>query len=142
MYLLDINCLMALGWPNHVHHVTMVEWFNAVGSADWATTAGVQAGFLRVSMNPAVTGTVVTFAEAGAVLGGLLSAGSHQVLPAAFPGEWPDWLNLRVQGYRQVTDASLVASAAAGGATLATLDTGVADLTDTAHRDLVYPIPL
>ena len=142
MYLLDVNCLMALGWPNHVHHVRMVEWFTAVGSADWATTAGVQAGFLRVSMNPAVTGTVVTFAEAGMVLGGLLSTGSHQDVPEVPACEWPDWLTLRIQGYRQVTDASLVASAAAGGATLATLDAGVADLADAAHRDVVYPIPL
>jgi hypothetical protein len=141
VYLLDVNCLMALGWPNHVHHFRMVQWFSAAGSADWATTAGAQAGFLRVSMNPAVTHTAVTFAEAQEVLSGLLSSGSHQVVSAPPPGEWPDWLTLRVQGHRQVTDASLVATAAAGGITLATLDAPVMDLADAAHRDLVFPVP-
>jgi predicted nucleic acid-binding protein len=119
----------------------MARWFIASGSAEWATTAGVQAGFLRVSMNAAVTGRAVTLAEAQQVLKGLLAIGSHRLVHAVPPAEWPQWLVHRVQGYRQVTDASLVASAAGCGAVLATLDAAVADLLDAGHEALALPVP-
>ena len=44
--LLDVNVLMALAWPNHVHHAPARSWFNARRKSGWATchAGGVDAG--------------------------------------------------------------------------------------------------
>ena len=143
MYLLDVNCLVALGWPNHVHHDTMRRWFSTRGSVDWATSGVVQAGFIRVSMNTRITGTDITFPQARNLLAQLLFIGTHTFLTELpTPNEWPDWLAIRVQGYRQITDALLLACADANEAALATLDGRTADLVDSDHRNLVHTISL
>lgn len=115
----------------------------ADGLSSWATTPEVQAGFLRVSMNAQVTGREVAFEEAMTVLAGILAAGNHQLLVNdVMPADWPDWLRLRIQGHRQVSDAALVACAVAKGLVIATLDEGLLDLVDDIHHHLIHPIPL
>ena len=137
MFLLDVNCLVALGWPNHVHFGRLRQWFGSAAEDGWATTTGVQAGFIRVSMNARVTGEPVSFREANRMLCELLRAGRHETLAEVSPEAWPDWLVSRVQGYRQVTDAGLIAAANEWGYTVATLDVGLAELLDYDHRELV-----
>jgi hypothetical protein len=142
-HLLDVNCLVAAAWPNHFHYFRTRRWLESEGLNSWATTPEVQAGFLRVSMNARVTGNEVSFAEAIAVLFGLLAAGNHQlVVNDVTPLKWPDWLRLRLQGHRQVADAALIACALTKELTLATLDEGLLDLVDAAHHHLIHPIPL
>ena len=35
--LLDVNLLIALAWPNHVHHAPAHRWFSETGRKAWAT---------------------------------------------------------------------------------------------------------
>ena len=35
--LLDVNVLIALAWPNHVHHVAARAWFEEHREEGWAT---------------------------------------------------------------------------------------------------------
>ena len=53
--LLDVNVLVALTWPNHVHHRSARSWFDGHHRRGWATTPITESGFVRVSSNRAVT---------------------------------------------------------------------------------------
>jgi toxin-antitoxin system PIN domain toxin len=46
--LLDVNVLVALFDPGHVHHEAAHDWFSDSASDGWATCPVTQAGFLRV----------------------------------------------------------------------------------------------
>lgn len=50
--LFDVNLLIALAWPNHVHHRAGHAWLERQGERPWATCSMTQAGFLRISANP------------------------------------------------------------------------------------------
>jgi toxin-antitoxin system PIN domain toxin len=143
VYLLDVNTLVALAWPNHVHHGRARKWFRKVGCKDWATTPASQAGFVRVSMNRAVTGTDTSFAAAVTLLERLVQVGTHTLVDSTTsPFEWPEWLTLRIQGHRQVTDAALLVCALDSGRKLATLDERLTDLTGEENRTVVELIPV
>jgi len=128
-HLLDVNVLIALAWPNHVHHGDARAWFREVGQLGWATTPVTEAGFVRISSNPAVVTEAVTPAEALLVLAAMRSRGDHTflvddvelVLGDGLPAE-------RVGSHRHVTDAHLVVLAARHRARLATLDRGLVAL--------------
>ena len=48
--LLDVNVLIALAWPTHVHHETAVDWFTSRSGQPWATTAiAVESGAARTA---------------------------------------------------------------------------------------------
>jgi len=52
--LLDINVLLAIAWPQHVHHARVKRWLlaqTARGKLSIATCPLTQLGFLRISMN-------------------------------------------------------------------------------------------
>lgn len=141
--LLDVNCLVALAWGNHIHHDLVAHWFDESALRDWATTPAVQNGFVRISMNRAVTGTPISFPVAITVLKQFLAVGNHRTIESVpGPTSWPPWLATRVQGYRQITDASLLACAVVNDLVLATLDAGVLDLVDRDHRDLVEVVSI
>ena len=133
--LLDVNVLVALAWPTHVHHAEAVNWFSDHLPATWATASVAQAGFLRVSSNRKVLGDARSPAEAAAVLRALTELDGHVL--------WNDDLDLvrspgmsfdSLRGYRQVTDAHLLALATLHDGRLVTFDRGVADLADTPDR--------
>ena len=63
-YLLDINVLIALAWPNHVHHGEAMEWFLEKAVDAFRTCPITQTGFIRISSNPAFTANAATPAEA------------------------------------------------------------------------------
>src|SRR5512135_2751624 len=56
--LLDVNVLVALFDPDHVHHELAHDWFADHGRHAWATCAITENGFLRVLTNPAYGATV------------------------------------------------------------------------------------
>ena len=131
--LLDVNLLVALAWPTHVHHAVAVGWFEDHLPAPWATTPVTQAGFVRVSSNRRVLADARSPAEAAAVLRALTDLDGHSL--------WADDLDLvrvpemafdRLSGYRQVTDAHLLALAVRHRGRLVTFDGGIADLADLA----------
>jgi len=51
-YLLDINVLIALIDPRHVHHHPAHAWFGAEGHCSWATCPFVENGLLRIVGHP------------------------------------------------------------------------------------------
>lgn len=135
--LLDVNVLIALAWPNHVHHAPAQRWFAASGQKSWATCPLTQLAFVRISSNPAIVAAAVSPREAVRLMADVTARPGHEF--------WPDTLELTgvtefssaaLVGHRQVTDAYLVALARNRGGRLATFDRGVADLvTDPRERN-------
>jgi toxin-antitoxin system PIN domain toxin len=125
-YLLDTNILLALAWPNHIHHEEVSGWFREKGADHFRTCPLTQTGFVRISSNPKFTAEAVSPFEALDLLRRICALPGHQF--------WPDDLSLeaapatvsRLGGYRQVTDAYLLALAISHEGILATLDKGIA----------------
>ncbi|MXW18982.1 MAG: PIN domain-containing protein [Gemmatimonadetes bacterium] len=133
--LLDVNVLVALAWPNHVHHGLAHGWFRAHRQDGWATCPLTESGFVRVSSNRRAIPGAATPAEAIALLRRLRRLDGHvfwadDVSPAD-PAATPF---ARVVGYRQITDAHLLALALRRGGVLATLDRGLAELAGPDER--------
>lgn len=127
--LLDVNVLVALAWPNHVHHRPARAWFQSRCGAGWATCPATQAGFVRVSSNGRVIPSAVTPREAFDLLSRMTALPGHSF--------WIDDVDLstthliardRIVGTQQVTDAHLLAIAASRGGVLATFDHGILDI--------------
>ena len=141
--LLDVNVLIALAWPNHVHHDATRSWFARLRGTGWATCPMTEAGFVRVSCNPAAVRQSVTPSEAIALLSRLRQLESHtywamdRSITSLPPG-----ILARIQGYRQITDAVLLALAMQYGGQLATLDAGLADLLAEEERRSICTIPV
>jgi toxin-antitoxin system PIN domain toxin len=132
----DVNVLVALTWPSHVHHRAASDWFAGLGSDPWATCPFTQSGFIRVSSNPRIVDPAVSPQAALQVLRRLASMGQHHF--------WPDDLDFTgdaipvtlLMGHRQVTDAYLLGLAIHRGGRLVTLDREITDLLAEAspHR--------
>jgi len=127
-YLLDTNVLIALAWPNHVHHAEATSWFLRKAAGAFRTCPITQTGFVRISSNPSFAADTVTPGEALALLDRIAKLPGH--------GFWPDDLpaveafgGLPILAtHRQVTDRYLLALAGAHDGVLATLDRGIAAL--------------
>jgi toxin-antitoxin system PIN domain toxin len=52
IYLLDINVLLALTDPMHVHHEPAHQWFADTGQKGWATCPLTENGFIRIASHP------------------------------------------------------------------------------------------
>ena len=52
IYLLDVNVLLALSDPMHVHHEAAHRWFAARGQSAWATCPITENGFVRIASHP------------------------------------------------------------------------------------------
>ncbi len=127
-YLLDVNVLIALVWPSHIHHGLAQAWFAERRTAGFATCPLTEIGFLRISTNSKFTRKAVLPAEAVALLERFRSMPEHEF--------WPDDLEVSaalgdgagIVGHRQISDAYLLALARRHEAVLATLDRGAASL--------------
>ena len=127
--LLDVNVLVALAWPNHVHHEFAHAWFAANQRHGWATCPVTQSGFVRVSSNSHVIPEARTPREAIRLLRQIVAFRGHVF--------WSDDTSLahskfvaveRLVGHGQVTDAHLLALALRRDGRLATFDKGVSAL--------------
>jgi hypothetical protein len=121
--LLDVNVLVALFDPDHVHHELAHDWFADHRAAGWATCPFTENGFVRVLSNPHYR----TDASRPSVLIGHLrrfcASGHHHF--------WPATVSLRddelfvvdsARGHRQLTDLYLLGLARKMGGALATFD--------------------
>lgn len=52
IYLLDINLLLSLTDPMHVHHKLSHQWFAEKGHQAWATCPITENGFIRIARHP------------------------------------------------------------------------------------------
>ncbi len=121
--LLDVNVLVALFDPDHVHHEAAHEWFAANRGAGWATCPLTENGVVRVLSNPAYASTPERPAAIVRRLGAFCSSGKHVF--------WADEVSLRDSrlfaptapaSHRQVTDVYLLGLAQRKGGRLATFD--------------------
>jgi toxin-antitoxin system PIN domain toxin len=125
--LLDVNILTALLWSAHEHHDAAHRWFGARGSARWATCSLTQLGFVRIVSNPAFSRDALSPSDALALLAENITHAGHEYwsegpqVPAALKG-----VEARLHGYRQLTDAYLLALAHRRKGVLATFDRGLA----------------
>lgn len=124
--LLDVNLLVALAWPSHVHHGVAHRWFRRIHEDGWATCPLTESGFVRVSCNRLVLPEPASPRDAVLLLRQLIELPGH-----AF---WSDDVSIarsqafaldHLTGHRQVTDAHLLTLAAQHGGRLATLDRGI-----------------
>jgi toxin-antitoxin system PIN domain toxin len=125
----DVNVLVAITWPEHTLHKLALEWFDETADDGWATSSITEAGFLRISANASVVGDPVRPSEACALLTALRGVGAHEFWIDDIEPSVSQWFPRdRLVGYRQVTDAHLLALSCRHGGTVATLDRGLVAL--------------
>ena len=131
-YLLDVNVLIALVDPDHVHYEPAHRWFAQQGRKAWATCPHTENGVLRIVGHlryPGSPGTPAAVAQTFAEL-------------CALPGHiwWPDDISIlnnsifdiaRLLSSAQVSDTYLLGLAKAHGGKFATFDRRLA--TDAVH---------
>jgi toxin-antitoxin system PIN domain toxin len=120
--LLDVNLLVALFDPDHIHHTLAHDWFADHRSAGWATCATTENGFVRVLANPHY-GAGTRAADLITRLRRFCSSGGHIF--------WRDAVSIRddrlfrpslIRGHRQLTEVYLLGLAVKQGGCLATFD--------------------
>ncbi len=127
--LLDVNVLVALAWPNHIQHDAASEWFTASGGSAWATCPLTQSGFVRISSNRKIVPTACSPREALVVLSQMVSQPGHVFWKDDVSIASSKWVaRSKLVGYRQITDAHLLALALTKGGRLVTLDRAVLSL--------------
>jgi uncharacterized protein len=140
--LLDLNILTALLWPAHEHHELAHRWFGARGDGLWATCSLTQLGFVRIVSNPAFSRDALSPVEALALLAENLIHPRHEFwtenlqVPPAVKG-----MEVGLQGYRQLTDAYLLALAHRRKGVLATFDRGLRALAGDAFLGSLEIVP-
>lgn len=124
--LLDVNVLIALFDPAHVHHEAAHKWFEINRKYRWATCPLTENAFVRVLSNSSYPGQSTTIEDATSRLRTFCSDREHVF--------WPDSVSIRergrfrwnhVQGHRQLTDVYLLALAISNQGRLATFDTTI-----------------
>jgi len=125
--LLDVNFLVALFDPEHVHHESAHAWLAANRELPWASCPLTENGLVRILSNPDYPGRHTTLADAAHRLREFQASGEHVF--------WADTVSVcdeavidvrHLRGHRQVTDVYLLALAVANGGRLATFDRTIA----------------
>jgi len=138
----DVNVLIALAWPNHVHHGAARRWFETSGPAGWATTPVTELGFVRVSSNKKAIPGAVTPGTALDVLRRICALSGHEFWPDDTRLVDPPFALDRVGAHRQLTYVHLAASAAARSGRLVTFDRGIAQALHPDDRAVVDLLPV
>jgi len=124
--LLDVNVLVALFDPDHVHHEIAHDWFADHREHGWATCPLTENGFVRIVSNPAYGFEGFRADAALTLLKTFIGTGGH-----AF---WRDALSLTDErlfdltlatGHRQLTDIYLLGLATAREGCLVTFDRSI-----------------
>jgi toxin-antitoxin system PIN domain toxin len=125
--LLDVNVLIALFDPDHVHHDPAHDWFEDNRTAGWATCPLTENALVRILANPAYVEGAESTAQIVKRLRRFCGSGGHVF--------WGDTLSVRDRlrfpatfpvSTRQITDTYLLALASANHGTLATFDASIA----------------
>jgi len=120
-YLLDINLLLALSDPQHVHHDAAHRWFADTGHQAWATCPLTENGFVRVASNPAYPNCPGTTPAVIAILQRLCKSKGHHFWSDDI--RLPDVLEAQaLLTHAQITDVYLLGLALHHHGKLATFD--------------------
>jgi toxin-antitoxin system PIN domain toxin len=134
----DVNVLVALLHPGHVHHRSAQRWFGS--AVRFATTPITESGLLRVALNPAVTGPA---ASANAALASLRSLREHEravFLPDDSSLAEPKIDLTGLVSFRQVPDLHLLNLAAHHSAQLVTFDAKIAPTLAPGDQGLIHTL--
>lgn len=121
--LLDVNVLVALVDPDHVHHDLAHDWFADEGARGWATCPLTENGFIRVISNPAYGLDGFRPDAVARILATFIDSPHHAC--------WADDISLAntalfdlslAAGHRQLTDIYLLGLAVRQNGRLATFD--------------------
>ena len=124
--LLDVNVLVALFDPGHIHHEPAHRWFAAHSRQRWATCPITINGCIRVLSHPSYPTVHATPADVLVHLRTLCAKPAHEF--------WPDDISLldearcrpsKIRSSNHVTDTYLVALAVAHGGKLVTFDRSI-----------------
>lgn len=123
--LLDVNVLVALFDPDHVHHEAAHGWFSANRQDGWATCPLTENALVRILSNAGYSGVHESTTAIRRRLDTFCSSGNHSF--------WPDLLSLRDERrfklsgvtHRQVTDIYLLGLACEKRGRLATFDRSI-----------------
>ncbi len=124
-WLLDVNALIALIAPGHVHYESMHRWFAKNAAAGWATCPITENGAIRIISQPSFAAGPYDPIEVMEALRALWrSQAKHHYF-------WADDVSLsddalfhadRITSHKHVTDAYLLGLAAKHGAKLVSFD--------------------
>ncbi len=121
--LLDVNVLIALFDPDHIHHDVAHDWFADNRSRGWATCPLTQNGFVRTAAALARTREPVSVRVLAEGLRTFTASGRHSL--------WPDDVSLLdatvfnhtvLLGHQQLTDIYLLGLAVKHKGVLVTFD--------------------
>ncbi|MBN2319784.1 MAG: VapC toxin family PIN domain ribonuclease [Acidobacteria bacterium] len=127
--LLDVNVLVALAWPNHVHYSPARKWFREQKESGWATCPTTENSFIRVCSNSRIIPEARSPKEAALYLRDLTALKGHTFWPEEASILDDQWIPLgKIHTYRQVTDAHLLSTVIRHEALLATFDRGILNL--------------
>lgn len=120
-FLLDINVLLALSDPLHLHHEGAHRWFARKGKKSWATSPLTENGFVRIASHPQYPNRPGDARTVLAILRKFCSVTGHQF--------WVEDITIRnvlqadiILSSSQITDAYLLGLAVHKGGRLATFD--------------------
>lgn len=129
-YLMDINLLLALSDPMHIHHETACRWFAEKGHSSWATCPITENGFIRIASHPNYPNRPGSVAVVMDILRQLCEVPGHHF--------WPEGISLlqilqtdAIITHAQVTDVYLLGLAVHNKGKMATLDQRIP--VDTVH---------
>ena len=123
--LLDLNVLIALLDKNHVHHLHLLDWWNANKQFGWASCPLTENGLVRVMSGVKYPGIRLSPSDVLRQLESFINSTDHQF--------WSDDLTIRDFSQidnsaitsRQITDVYLLALAVQRAGRFVTLDKGV-----------------
>ena len=117
----DINVLLALSDPLHIHHEAAHQWFAKKGKKSWATCPLTENGFVRIASHPQYPNRPGDVQAVLAILRRFCQAREHQF--------WDEDLSIRdllrtdvLLTSGQITDVYLLGLAVHHEGRLATLD--------------------
>lgn len=121
VHLLDINVLLPLVDPMHVHHEAAHEWFQRIGHEAWATCPITENGFIRIASHPSYPNRPGDASTVADILRETCDGPGHHF--------WPDTISVldllpsgTLISHTQITDVYLVGLAAHHGGKVATFD--------------------
>lgn len=139
-HLLDVNVVIALIDPAHIHHERAHRWFAGRGPAPWHTSPTVQNGVVRVVSHPKYPNSqpapvvLASLASLAAQTAHVFLADSVSLLDGSVHTE-------RLLASSQVTDTYLLHLAASNDALLATFDSRIVTTAVPSGAKVVSLIP-